>query len=176
MPPPIKVELMPHDPRWAEMAEAEATLLFAALGGLLLEVHHIGSTSIPGIRAKPVLDLIPVVGSHSELDQQQAELLRIGYEYWGEFGLKGRRYCSKDDPQTGRRLVQLHCYVVGSPEISRHLAFLDYLRANPSLAQAYDLEKARRPSQHPEDSHAYGDCKDAWIRRIEAEALQYMKV
>lgn len=171
MPPPIKVGLLPHDPRWAEAAEAEGWALAGALGPALLAVHHVGSTAIPGISAKPILDLMPVVASLPGLDARREAVEALGYQWWGELGLPGRRYCTKDDPGGGRRLVQLHCYEDGSPEVARHLAFRDYLRERPELALAYDREKARCRDLHPDDSHAYGDCKGEWIGRIEAEAL-----
>lgn len=171
MPPPIRVELLPHDPQWAEKAAAESEALAFVMGLTLLTVHHVGSTAIPGIRAKPVLDLIPVVTSLSELDSRRADIEVLGYEWWGELGLPGRRYCTKADPTTTRRLIQLHCYVEGSSEIARHLAFRDYLRERPDVAAAYDLEKARCQNLHPDNSHAYGDCKEAWIRKAEVEAL-----
>ncbi|NTX52198.1 GrpB family protein [Myxococcus sp. CA051A] len=171
MPPPIQVTLVPHDPRWAEAAAAEARSLADALGPVVLRVHHVGSTAIPGISAKPILDLIPVVTSVDELDKHQGVLEALGYAVWGELGLPGRRYCTKDNPRTRERLVQLHGYADGSREISRHLAFRDYLRERPSVARDYDDEKARCQRLHPNDSHAYSDCKNAWIKRIEAEAL-----
>jgi len=176
LPPPFKVELWPHDPRWAEAAQAESKALALAVGAVLVEIHHVGSTAIPGIAAKPILDLMPVVRSLAELDTRRSEIEALGYEWWGEFGLPGRRYCTKGNPETGRRLVQLHCFVAGSPEINRHLAFRDYLRERPEIARAYDQEKARCQRLHPDDSHAYGDCKDAWIKRIEAEAQNHRRV
>jgi GrpB-like predicted nucleotidyltransferase (UPF0157 family) len=76
-----------------------------------------------------------------------------------------------DDPVTGHRKVQLHGYLNGSAEITRHLAFRDYLRARPDVAQAYDAEKARCSDLYPLDSHAYNDCKCDWISRVQVEAL-----
>lgn len=70
--------------------------------------------------------------------------------------------------------MQLHCYEDGSSEITRHLAFRDHLLEHPEIAAEYDREKARAPSLHPEDSHAYGDAKEAWIKRVEAEALDLL--
>lgn len=171
MPPPFTVELSPHDPGWAAQAAQESGLLAAAIGSCLLNVHHIGSTAIPDIRAKPVLDLMPIVTDIAELDQRQPDIEGLGYAWWGEFGLPGRRYCTKTDSRTGRRLIHLHCYAAGSPEIARHLAFRDYLREHPAIARAYEREKVRCQGLHPDSSHAYGDCKGAWIKRIEAEAL-----
>jgi GrpB-like predicted nucleotidyltransferase (UPF0157 family) len=172
MPPPIAVELLPHDPQWAAAARRESERLIDALGEALVTVHHVGSTAIPGIRAKPILDLIPVFANPPSLDATQPLLESLGYAGWGEYGLPGRRYYTLDDPATGRRTVQLHAYLMGSPEIARHLAFRDFLRAHSDVAQAYDIEKARCRDLHPLDSHAYSDCKCDWIRRIEAAALR----
>ncbi|WP_338866308.1 GrpB family protein [Myxococcus stipitatus] len=176
MPPPIRVELFPHDARWADEARTEALALAKALGpDLLRVVHHVGSTAIPGIHAKPILDLMPVVTDLAALDGRQERIEALGYEWWGELGLPGRRYCTKADAVTGRRVAQLHCYREGSPEVVRHLAFRDYLRQHPEVAAAYDEEKARCRNLHPDDSHAYSDSKNAWIQRAEAEALAWYR-
>lgn len=171
MPPPIPVELKQHDPVWAENARREAARLTAAIGKTMVTVHHIGSTAIPAIRAKPIIDLMPVVSSHTEFENFRPVVEGLGYAWWGEYGLPRRRYCTLDDPLTGRRKMQLHCYEQGSSEIVRHLAFRDYLRSRPDLAREYDAEKGRCRDLHPSDSHAYTDCKAAWIQRIEAQAL-----
>lgn len=170
-PRPIDVELVPHDPRWAAMVQDEAAALAVALGGVLQTVHHIGSTAIPGIAAKPILDLMPVVNRLSVLDERRGAIEAFGYRWWGENGLPGRRYATSSDPVSGRRRIHLHCYTAGSAEIERHLAFRDYLLERPGIAAAYDREKARCRDRHADDSHAYADCKHAWIQRIEAEAL-----
>jgi GrpB-like predicted nucleotidyltransferase (UPF0157 family) len=163
MPPPIKVELVPHSPCWEFVAREESLRLLQLLEGTILHVHHIGSTGISGIHAKPVVDLLPVVRSVDELDAKRSVILQLGYQYWGEYGIPGRRYCSFDEPSTGRRKFQLHCFEPESPEIQRHLAFRDYLRANPTIRQEYDQEKHRCRAIHPDDSHAYSDAKSDWI-------------
>jgi GrpB-like predicted nucleotidyltransferase (UPF0157 family) len=169
----IPLELHPHSPRWAELARAETARLHGALGSVLLTVHHIGSTSIPGIMAKPIVDLIPVVTDLDSLDRARPLVTALGYDCLGEFGLPGRRYCRRDDPATGKRAFQLHCYAHGSPEIGRHLAFADYLRAHPAIAKEYEAEKMRAAALHPDNTLDYNDAKNDWIKRIEREALRW---
>lgn len=171
MPPPIKVELLPHSSAWAVAAEEETSRLLEAFGGSIVAVHHIGSTAIPGIHAKPIVDLLPVARRLSDLDEKEVLFLQLGYQIWGEYGIPGRRYSTFDDPATGRRKFQLHCFEAGSPEIERHLAFRDYLRANPTVAQEYDQEKHRCRELHPDNSHAYSDAKADWIAAQLVKAL-----
>lgn len=173
MPPPIPVQLLPHDSGWAAQATAEAARFVACLGPVLIEVHHVGSTAIADIKAKPILDLLPVTADLDALDASRATVEALGYIWWGEYGLAGRRYCTRDDPETGRRLVQLHCYAVGSPEIDRHVAFRDYLCAHPGIARDYERVKLRCAARYPGDSHAYTECKSAWIKRVETDALRW---
>jgi len=175
MPPPIPVVLEPYDPIWPALAKQEATRLVDAIGDGLAAVHHVGSTAICGIRAKPILDLLPVFDALTAMEHARYAIESLGYEWWGEYGLPGRRYCTLDDTATGRRRAQLHCYVDGSPEIERHLAFRDYLRARADVASAYDAEKARCRDVHPLDSHAYSVSKSEWICRVEAEALEFYR-
>jgi len=171
MPPPFPVILADYDPGWPRRAARHAERL-QALGPILVAVHHIGSTSVPGLAAKPILDLMPLVTDLGELDHRRAVLEGLGFDWHGEYGIAGRRYCTLDD-RAGVRAVQMHCFQAASPEARRHLAFRDYLRTHPDVAEAYEREKRRARALHPDDSHAYGDEKDAWIRVTEADALAW---
>jgi GrpB-like predicted nucleotidyltransferase (UPF0157 family) len=164
------VELVEHSPAWASEARASATRIAAVLGTTLVEIHHVGSTSIAGIRAKPIIDLLPVVTDLGSLDAAADGLRALGYQWRGEFGIAGRRYCTLDDPATGRRLVQLHAFAVAHPEIDRMLMFRNYLRTHPGEARAYEAEKERCRVLHPDDTMAYAEEKTVWINSCVARA------
>ena len=171
MPPLTPVVLARYDEAWPGLAAKYAATL-QILGSVLVDVHHVGSTSVPGLAAKPVIDLIPAVTDLASLDALRASVEKAGYEWHGEFGLSGRRYCTRSS-QGGTRLAQLHFFEVGSSHITRHLAFRDYLRSHPQVAQGYEREKSRARDLFPHDSHAYTDEKSAWVSQAELRALDW---
>jgi GrpB-like predicted nucleotidyltransferase (UPF0157 family) len=164
------LEIEPYDPTWANIAATEAARWRATFGPALLAVHHIGSTSVPGLAARPVIDLLAVF--LHPMEAQRATVEGMGYEWLGEYGLPGRRYCRRDDPVSGRRLVQAHCYVAADPGVRRHLAFRDVLRDDPLLAAGYESRKRHCAYLHPDDAVAYGECKSAWIDEVERRAME----
>jgi GrpB-like predicted nucleotidyltransferase (UPF0157 family) len=166
---PIPVNLAAYNPDWPQMAVTHAERL-RVLGPALVAAHHIGSTAVPGLAAKPIIDLMPLVNDLAELDRERSRVEALGYEWHGELGIAGRRYCTLSD-ETGARIVQLHFFKSDSPHARRHLALRDYLRAHPEAARAYENEKRRARELHPDDSHAYSDEKAAWIRNMEATSL-----
>jgi GrpB-like predicted nucleotidyltransferase (UPF0157 family) len=168
---PIPVNLAPYNFDWAKNGAHHADRL-RVLGPALVGVYHIGSTAVPGIAAKPVIDLMPLVTDLAELDQRRGCVESLGYGWHGEYGISGRRYCTLSDDHDNR-IVQLHFFKSDSPHAVRHLAFRDYLRSHPEIARAYEAEKRRARELHPDDSHAYSDEKSAWIRIAETKALRW---
>jgi GrpB-like predicted nucleotidyltransferase (UPF0157 family) len=169
----IAVELVPHRAEWSAMARAESARLKTALGDNLITVHHVGSTAIPGIMAKAIVDLMPIVRDLAAFDAQESAIRDLGYKWHGEFGLERRRFCTWADPKTAKRVSQLHVFREGDEHAARMLAFRDYLRANPFIAKEYEMEKIRAAATQPYDTTAYNAEKNDWIKRVEADAIDW---
>jgi GrpB-like predicted nucleotidyltransferase (UPF0157 family) len=142
------------------------------MGENIVAIRHIGSTAIPGIYAKPVIDFLIEVKDVTKTDEQNAAMVAIGYEAMGEFGLTGRRYFRKDR-SPGIRTYHVHTYEVGSPEITRHLVFRDCMIAHPEAAQQYSELKRKLAKQYPQDIEGYMDGKDEFVKRMEKKALEW---
>lgn len=164
------VVVVPYDPLWPEQFEEAERELEGAIGANLLAIHHIGSTSIPGIYAKPTIDMLGVVADLAALDAAADGLVALGYEARGEFGIPGRRYFPRNNA-ADERTHQLHAFRAGSQHIGRHLAFRDFLRAHPDVAQEYSELKRRLATAHMHDREAYMDGKDPFIEETEARSL-----
>ena len=169
----MRIYMVPHDPNWRQEFENEAKQITDALGSNVEEVHHMGSTAIPNIYAKPVIDILLVVQDHADLDAKQDAMEALGYEAFGEFGIPTRRYFRRDNA-LGDRTHQVHAFEAGSPQIIRHLAFRDYMIAHPEAAGAYSDLKQKLAAQHPNDMEAYMDGKHEFIQEIDRRtASQY---
>jgi GrpB-like predicted nucleotidyltransferase (UPF0157 family) len=167
-----KVEVVPHDPRWRDAFEAEAKHVAAGLGENVVAIHHIGSTAIPNIYAKPVVDLLVEVRDITEVDGRSSAMESLGYEVMGEYGIPGRRYFRKDD-QEGIRTHHIHAFEAGSAGVERHLAFRDYMIAHPGDAQRYSELKRRLAEEHPQSIDGYMDGKDGFIKEMDRRAAQW---
>jgi len=150
----------------------EGNSIARALGDIVVRLHHIGSTAIPGIFAKPIIDLLLEVGNIGELDDRSSFMGELGYEAMGEFGIPGRRYYRKNNA-SGIRTHQVHAYEAGSPEVERHIAFRDYMIAHPVEAQAYSDLKQKLAQEHPYDIEAYMDGKEPYIKKHEPKAIAW---
>lgn len=169
-----RIEVVAPDPRWPALAKAEAARFASALAGdsRMLAIHHIGSTAVPGLAAKPTLDLLPVVSDLACLEEARAALEALGYQWRGESGIAHRRYFTRSAPD-GARLAHVHCFAAGDQAIREHLAFRDYLRSHPKVAHAYAAIKLESARAHPEDGAAYTDRKAPFVEHTLGEALRW---
>jgi GrpB-like predicted nucleotidyltransferase (UPF0157 family) len=164
------VEIVAHNPLWANDFEMEAAALASAFGADLIALHHIGSTAIVGIHAKPVIDMLAVATSLDALQAATPALCARGYQAMGPYGIEGRRYFRKNDAD-GRRTHHLHGYARGSAQIDRHLAFRDYLRAHPAIALEYSAIKQRLAVGNGD----YIEGKTPFVLATQADAMDWYR-
>lgn len=166
----LHVRILEYDPLWEQAFLEEKKALQAILRGNCLAIHHIGSTSIPGLAAKPIIDIMPVVRSLAEVDKAAGEFEIIGYEFLGEFGIPGRRFMRKGGDE---RTHNVHIFAERDKvNINRHLGFRDYLRQHSEERRAYESLKRKLALQFPYDVMAYNEGKDSFIKGIEARISQ----
>ena len=165
-----QVIVTPYQASWPEAFQEAKEQLEKIFGDRLLAVHHIGSTAVPGLSAKPILDILPVVDSLDGIEAFDAAMEQIGYEAKGEFGMPGRRYYRKGGDA---RTHHIHLYASGNPEIIRHVVFRDYLREHPQEVEAYSTIKEQLARQFPEDISAYIAGKDSFVKAMEQRALAW---
>ena len=170
----MTVNVVPHNPDWGQAFAAEAQAITSALGPEGITLHHIGSTSIKGILAKPIIDLLGVVPSLDDLDSKTHMAERLGYEAMGAFGIEGRRYFRKFNA-VKERTHHLHVFADGSAHIERHLAFRDYLRRHPKVAGEYSDLKASLTAGTAATWDGYMDGKDPFIKRVERDAVDWFR-
>ncbi len=172
---PEAVHLVPYDPRWPEMFSAESERLRQLLGSqFVLRFEHIGSTAIPGLSAKPIIDiLIEIPSFESALIHIVPKLQQEGWEYhWRDDRPPGHMYFVRRN-SAGMRTHHVHMLTAGHPGWER-VAFRDYLRAVPEEAKRYAQLKRELSAKYPEDREAYTEAKSEYIKRITALALAQM--
>ena len=158
------VELQEHDSAWAERFEEERIRLAGVFDGQVVGIEHIGSTAVPGLCAKPIVDVLVGLRTLELSDEQIAAMETLGYEYLGEFGRPGRLFFRK-----APRTHHVHVVQHGGQHWERQLVFRDALRTDAEERQRYDAFKRRLAAEgHPRD--VYTELKTPFIREIEERA------
>jgi GrpB-like predicted nucleotidyltransferase (UPF0157 family) len=168
-----RIEIVDYNPVWREMFDSEKEKLLAAIGDYVAAIEHIGSTAVPGLGAKPVIDIMIGVRSLAEADKHCVEpITGLGYDYVKAFekDTPFRRYFRKDS-QEGKRTHQIHLVEHGSDWWKRHLAFRDYLCVHDDVREAYERLKRDLAAREFETVSDYANAKTDFIKGIEAKAL-----
>lgn len=166
------VEIVAYDPRWPAVFETAARELRAVLKPWVVAIEHIGSTAVPGLAAKPVIDIQVGVRSLDQSKEIVAAVEALGYEYVPELeaDFPQRRYFRRWT--RGRRSHQVHLVERSNTDWwDRHVAFRDWLRAHPADREAYAALKQHLAAEHADDRVTYTDEKTAFVRAIEESAL-----
>ena len=158
------IEIAEYNADWPRVFEREAAAILAACRPWITEVHHIGSTSVAGLAAKPILDILPVAAGPAEALDAVSRMTALGYRYRGENGIAGRFYF--DRVVEGRTVMHVHMFPAGHPEVRRHLVFRDHLRDHPAVAREYERLKRELATRHRDDRRTYTDSKAAFIAGV----------
>jgi GrpB-like predicted nucleotidyltransferase (UPF0157 family) len=164
--PSGQVQLSRDRPEWRSLFLEEAYRLRSSIGDYILDIQHIGSTSIPGMSAKPILDIGIAVENFEEAGRCVPPMEELGYTYKGENGIPRRHYFVKGDPRTHH----VHMFELESEEWINHLLFRDYLIKDPKTAQEYARLKEELVKRFPTNREAYQAGKDGFIKEVLRQA------
>lgn len=167
------IEVIPYDRNRITQYKQEKELLSTIFGnGLLAQIHHIGSTAIPGMHAKPTIDILIAVNNIAPVDHLNSEMHNAGYEAWGEYRIPGRRFFVKGE---SKRSHHVHVFAKESEHILRHIVFRDYLIAHPQKASEYAKLKLKLATSFRHNRRAYVIGKQDHVKSLEQEALSWFQ-
>lgn len=164
-----KIEVVNYNPEWPKMFREEARQIKKILGRNCVAVYHIGSTSVKGMKAKPIIDIMPVVRDLAKVDALNPRFEALGYECMGEYGIPGRRFYRKGGDN---RTHHVHIFAQSSQtEIQRHLAVRGYLMSTPQKVKEYSDLKTYLAQAYSDDCEG----KNEFMKQLETEALQWQE-
>jgi GrpB-like predicted nucleotidyltransferase (UPF0157 family) len=160
---PNPVEIFEYDPDWPVQFERIRRAISSVLGDVALSIEHVGSTSVPGLAAKPILDIDVVVRTTADVPNAIELLASIGYTHQGDLGIPGREAFTAPD-----KTYQQHLYLLasGAKPLEEHITLRDRLRADRNLVEQYAEIKYRLASEYGDDREGYTEAKTEFIRRV----------
>jgi len=163
----MKVRLTNFSEDWFEMFQTEAQFLKTIFRDEIIKFEHFGSTSVPGMKAKPVIDMMCIVKDIEKIDSFDNKMNSLGYDVAGEWGITGRRLFRKGGEN---RTHHIHFYEENNPQIDRHLIFRDYLRSHPKEVETYSSFKEKLAQRYDSTSE-YSPAKKTFVKDMEQRAL-----
>lgn len=168
---PNEVIIVDYNPAWPEMFEQEKARLLAGAGQWIEDIQHVGSTSIPGLAAKPIIDIMIAIYDLADVQKCVAPIEKLGYDYLGEHGLPERHFFRK--PRLDgwhKRTHHIHMVLKGSNQWINQVHFRDHLREHPDARQQYEKLKRELAEQYHNDRIAYTDAKQDFVFAILRQA------
>jgi len=162
-----RVEVVSYNSNWKKMYKEESEKIKNTLNDIIIDIHHIGSTAIPGIKAKPVIDILAEVKDIEAVDQYNHEMEELGYEVMGEYGIPKRRFFRKGG---NKRTHHIHIFQAGNEEIERHINFKEYLITHPDKRREYSKLKEKLANKYTYDVESYTNGKSDFIKEIDRKA------
>lgn len=167
----MEIVVETYNEKWPMLFQEEKDLLEVVFGNELLEIHHIGSTSVPGLSAKPTIDMMPIVHDIDVIDSFDNDMIALGYTPVREHGIEGRRFYKKG---VSKRTHHIHIYQYDNKEqIDQHLAFRDYLRTHPEAANEYARLKIDLAKQFYNNRVLYTESKGDFVSQTVEKALEW---
>ena len=167
----MNIIVVDYNPNWKTLYEKEAKAISMILQDILVDIHHIGSTAIENLKAKPIIDIMPIVKDIDDVDKYNTLFEGLGYECMGELGIRNRRYFRKGGDN---RTHQIHIFQEeDEPNIIRHLAVRDYLRSHTNIMEEYGELKAELANKFPKDIEGYCTGKEIFMQDLETKALHW---
>jgi len=156
------IEIVSYNPDWPRQFQRHAARIAETLGDTARQIEHIGSTSVEGLGAKPIIDILVVMDDPANEDLYLPQMLAAGYE------LRVREPDFEEHRmfRTPERDVHVHFYPAGSGEIDRYLAFRDFLRANPDCGERYEALKRKLSAADWADMNEYANAKTDFIKGV----------
>lgn len=162
-----------YNENWNKLYKQEEQKIRDIFNDELVGVYHIGSTAVPDLKAKPIIDIMPVVKNIEKVDNFNKKMIELGYEPHGELGITGRRYFRKGGEN---RSHQIHIFQYDNEyAIERHLAFRDYLIAHKEDMIEYGNLKEKLAQQFPKDIEGYSDGKNDFVQNLERKAIEWYR-
>lgn len=168
----MKIQIVPYDPAWPGKFQVQQVKILAGTQGMNLQIEHIGSTSVPGLGAKPVIDILLGLPDFAMADALVSCMQELGYAYIDRFEdvMPYRRLFVQGAGESRR--VNIHSVEIGSEFWQRHLMFRDYLRSHDETRDAYHQLKRELAKQDWEEVSEYAAAKTRFIREIERKARE----
>jgi GrpB-like predicted nucleotidyltransferase (UPF0157 family) len=166
-----KVKVVPYEQDWGYLFQEEVKAIKRTLQKEY-PIYHIGSTAIPDMPAKPIIDLLMVVDDLDEMCEEAQKLEEVGYQSLGEHNIQGRRFFIKGGEE---RSHHLHVFQKGNKQIERHVAFREFMIANKEEAEQYGCLKQELANKYPIDIEKYMEGKNAFIKEIDKKAERWIK-
>lgn len=158
------VEIVSYNPIWKQKFKEESDKIKKIFEEIFVDIHHIGSTTIPTIKAKPIIDILVEVEDINKVDRYNKQMVKLGYVALGEYGIPKRRFFQKGG---NNRTHHVHIFQTGNTEIKRHIDFRDYLISHPADAKKYSLLKEKLAKKYRYDIDKYQEGKDSFIKKID---------
>ncbi|WP_078380645.1 GrpB family protein [Sutcliffiella halmapala] len=163
----MKVRLTDFSEKWVQLYEEEVQVLTSIFGEEIIRFEHFGSTAVPGLKAKPVIDMMCIVKDIEKIDSFNEKMVSLGYDVAGDWGIAGRRLFRKGGEE---RTHHIHFYEIDNPHINRHLIFRDYLRFHPEEVARYSSFKEDLAQRFVHTSE-YSPAKRTFVKEMEQQAL-----